>query len=212
MGELLAQVIPLALGAAISPVVLLLMVATLTGERSVARGVAVAVGAAVPLVVLGAVVLAAGAAVSLDASPTLARDLDFVFGAVLLALGARALLRGPSPVKTKSHAPTGPRRSLVLGAAAMSTNVTTLALYVPAMKLISESDVDFANKALATALVLVITLATVLMPLAILALAPRASARLLGALGNWMQSHHRAITVAVCFGFGIFLLIRGLSA
>jgi hypothetical protein len=46
MSALLAQIVPLALGAAISPVIFLLQLTTLTGPRPLARGSALAVGAA----------------------------------------------------------------------------------------------------------------------------------------------------------------------
>src|SRR2546423_7596820 len=58
MGALLSQVIPLALGAAISPVLFLLTLTTLTGERRLVRGLALTAGAAVPLVLLAVVAFA----------------------------------------------------------------------------------------------------------------------------------------------------------
>ena len=48
MSSLLREVIPLALGAAISPVIFLLHLNTLTGERPIARGAALTAGAAAP--------------------------------------------------------------------------------------------------------------------------------------------------------------------
>jgi hypothetical protein len=46
MSSLLAEVIPLALGAAISPVIFLMQLTTLTGPRPIARGSALTGGAA----------------------------------------------------------------------------------------------------------------------------------------------------------------------
>ena len=69
MSSLLREVIPLALAAAISPVIFLLQLNTLTGQRPIARGAA----------------LTAGAAINIG------------FGALLMAVGLRALLRPPKP-------------------------------------------------------------------------------------------------------------------
>ena len=51
MSSLLSEVVPLALGAAISPVLFLLQLNALTGARPIARGSALTAGAAVVLIV-----------------------------------------------------------------------------------------------------------------------------------------------------------------
>jgi hypothetical protein len=94
----------------------------------------------------------------------------------------------------------------------MATNITTFALFVPAMKLIAASDVGDLSKALAAAVVFATTLAVVLVPLAAAAVAPGLSGRALDRLGAWMQAHKRAVQVALGFGFGSWLLIKGVLA
>jgi hypothetical protein len=213
MGKLLAQTVPLALGAAISPVLFLLQLTTLTGPRPIGRGLALAAGAAVPLAIAGAVAVIVGNSTSFSESSTLKAALDMIFGAVLLGLGAWAALQPPKPRASK-HAERahGPARSFALGAAGMATNVTTFALYVPAMKLIAAAEVDDATRGFVTLIVFVITLATVLVPLALTVVAPSTSGRVLAAVGDWMRTHQRATTVVLGFGFGAWLLIRGVAA
>jgi hypothetical protein len=53
MNSLLREVIPLALAPAISPVIVLLQLNTLTGEPPLARGLALTAGAAIVLIVVG---------------------------------------------------------------------------------------------------------------------------------------------------------------
>jgi hypothetical protein len=60
MSGLLGQVVPMALAAAISPVIFLLQLNTLTGSRALARGSALTAGAAVVLVVLSTIGVALG--------------------------------------------------------------------------------------------------------------------------------------------------------
>lgn len=211
MGQLLAQTIPLALGAAISPVLFLLQLTTLTGPRPVARGAVLALGAAVPLALISASALFAGSSSSLPKDSTIKAALDLGLGAVLLAFGLRALIRRPAERKPKpAHEPSLPR-AFLLGVAGMATNFSTFALYVPALKLIAASRVGDASKGLAGLIVFVLTLAFVLVPLALTVFAP-GSERVLGAIGGWMSAHRRAIAVVLTMGFGIWLVAKGALA
>jgi hypothetical protein len=55
MSSLLREVIPLALAAAISPVIFLLQLNTLTGKRPIVRGAALTAGAAIVLIVVSTI-------------------------------------------------------------------------------------------------------------------------------------------------------------
>ena len=48
-------------------------------------------------------------------------------------------------------------------------------------------------------------------PLAIVAVAPRASAGILGAAGAWLGAHRRTLAIVICFGLGTYLLVHGLE-
>lgn len=132
-------------------------------------------------------------------------------GAVLVALGLLTLLRLAKLPKQQTR-PAGEStwRFVPMGAALMTTNVTTFALYIPAMKLIAQSSVSDVEQAIAIAVVLGLTMTLVLVPLAIVAAAPQTSARLLGRAGDWLADHHRAVTMALCFGFGAYLVVHGI--
>jgi threonine/homoserine/homoserine lactone efflux protein len=212
MGRLLSQVIPLALGAAISPVLFLLTLTTLAGARPLVRGVALTAGAAVPLILLGSFAFAIGG--SLHASGTTKAAIDLALGVLLVLVGLRALAKGPAEPKPAGEPKrtAGPVRSFALGFAAMATNVTTLALYMPAMKLIATSHVSTADRALAHVIVALITLAPAAVPVALVAVAPGSSRRVLAAVSRFMNDHRRAIPVALGFGFGAWLIVKGLAA
>ena len=212
MGSLLSQVIPLALGAAISPVLFLLTLTTLTGERRLVRGLALTAGAAVPLVLLAAFAFAIAGKLHLSGTTKAVGDL--AFGVLLLLVGVRALVKPPSGPKAdaKPKRPSGPARSFALGFGAMVTNVTTIALYIPAMKLIATSHVSNADRVLAHVIVLLIALAPAAVPVALVAVAPGSSRRVLDAVAEFMTEHRRAIPVVVGFGFGAWLIVKGLAA
>jgi hypothetical protein len=211
MSDLLAEVVPLALGAAISPVVFLVQLTTLTGPRPISRGAALLAGAAVVLIVISTIgVLLGGTGFS--SNDTLKATLNVVLGALLMAVGLRALLKPPQP---KSREPDEKPKSIggsfVSGAAAMGSNVTSFALYVPALALIAGSGLPLGQRGLAALVILLITLSVAWVPLFLAAAVPAASTRLLPALGNWMTANDRWIQVILGLGFGIWLLVKGIQ-
>jgi cytochrome c biogenesis protein CcdA len=212
MSGLLGDVVPLALGAAISPVLFLLQLNALTGTRPIARGAALTAGAAIVLIVGSTVgVLLGGTGFS--ERETLQAVINIAFGVLLLAVGLRALLRPPKPKPTEPDAgPKSVRSAFLAGAGGMATNVTTFALYVPALALIAGSNLPLGQRGLAGLIILLITLMVAWVPLLLAVAIPSASDRLLPALGNWMNTNNRWIQVVLCFGFGIWLLAKGLRA
>jgi threonine/homoserine/homoserine lactone efflux protein len=210
MGRLLAQVLPLAVGAAVSPVVLVLQVRTLAGPRPRRNGVVFAAGAAVPLLVAAVVVLTIGRAIELPKESAETKAvIDLVLGAFLVLLGLRAVLRPPVDRVKPATAPAHQRRPFMLGMVAMLTNFTTLALFVPAMKLLAAGDISTEDRVLAAVLVFLITLAPALVPLGLASISPEATTRVLGELGQWMHRHRRALEIGLGFGFGAYLLLKG---
>jgi hypothetical protein len=112
MSSLLREVIPLALGAAISPVIFLLQLNTLTGERPIARGSALTAGAAVVLIVVSTIGVLVGDT-GFSTNDTLKAAINLGFGVLLVAVGLRALVRPPTPraPKTDANRPASAGRS-----------------------------------------------------------------------------------------------------
>jgi Sap-like sulfolipid-1-addressing protein len=211
MSSLLAQIVPLAAAAAISPVLFLLQLNTLTGTRAIARGSAVTAGAAAVLVVLSTIGVLLGDSISV--SDTVRATISILFGVLLAAIGLRALLRPPKPKPAKTgQKPGGVRRSFLAGVGAMASNVTTLALYIPALALIIGSGLPLGQQGVAALVILVIALMVAWVPLALAIAIPGASTRYLPALGGWMTANDRWIQVGLGLGFGILLVAKGAGA
>jgi threonine/homoserine/homoserine lactone efflux protein len=221
MGKLLAQVIPLAFGAAISPALLTVAVLTISSpRRGLVRGFALAAGVVTALLVLTALGLTVLSHVTDHPSATKAAvsdAIDIVIGLVLLALALRGLLVRRNPqgseddADTPRHAaPVGLLATFGAGAALMVTNVTTIILYLPAMKDVAKADVSDGAKALAIVIAVLITALPVLLPLGLRLVAPRASERWLGSLNSTISRHRHAFIVGVEIIFGVYLLVKGL--
>jgi threonine/homoserine/homoserine lactone efflux protein len=215
MSRLLEQVVPLALAAAISPVIFLLQLTTLTGRRPIARGAALLAGTAIVLIVLSTLGVAFGGT-GFSSDDTLKAVLNIVLGLLLIAVGLRALLK-PTPAKEPEPSeledkPASVGRSFGAGAAAMGTNVTSFALYIPALALIAGSGLPLGQRGLAGLVILLLALMVAWVPLLLAVAVPGATTGLLPALGRWMTDNNRWIQVVLGFGFGIWLAAKGILA
>ena len=214
VSSLLTEIVPLALASAISPVLFLLQVNTLTGARPFARGAALTAGAAIVLIGVSSLGVALGGT-GFSERVTLQAILSIVLGALLLAIGLVALLR-PKASKTEAEdakpKPPSIGHSFLAGVGGMGSNVTTFALYIPALALIAGSGLPLGQRGLAALTILVLALMVAWVPLVLAAVVPGATTRLLPALGRWLTANERWIQVALGVGFGIWLVAKGVRA
>lgn len=215
MGGLLARVLPLALGAAVSPTVLavnLLVLGSPTKPRS--RGAFFALGGFSVIGVLTVVALVGllpTTASSNTGANTTGAVIDLVCAALLTLLGVRALLKRPSEAPARKPTEGPWFEYLGLGAIVMATNFTTMVLYIPAMKEISHSNAPTGDQAVAVVLVFLVTTLTVWFPLLFTVAAPSAADRVLGAVNRFVTDHQRMVTAVVCLGFAALLAVKGIG-
>jgi hypothetical protein len=218
MNELLSKVLPLSLGAAVSPTVLAGIVLVLGGRRSIARGTAFALGV---LTVLAALTVG-GLLVSHQSHPSatqiqVTHDVYGLLGIVLLSLAVISLLRSRThsdtgtPVHTSDpKSDTGIAATYALGFGLMISNLSTIVLYLPAMHSVSESTAGNSAKVIAVVLALAITSIPVTAPLLLRVGLPRRSVPIFAAINGFVTNHQRAITLTIEVAFGFYLLYRAL--
>lgn len=211
MLHLLVVLLPLALAAAVSPVMLTEQAVILSAPDGRRPAWLYAAGTAAVLSALVGVVVTAGQSLSLPQAPRLDASLDLVVGLVLLALAL--VLWGwkrDRPARAKP-----PRdemslsRAFGFGAVSMATNVTSLALVVPAAKEIASSDLALGWCVVAAALLVAVVCLPAWAPVAATALAPAVAERLLTRLHDLIDQHGRALVVLLVAGAGTFLVLRG---
>jgi hypothetical protein len=216
LGSLLAIVLPLALGAAVTPTIIGVQLVTLSGgARPLARSWALAAGCAVVLLAVSALaLLVAGISNALE-DPSPAGGVVKLVAAVLLAgLGVRALRRrdsaGPAAAHDGDEQP-HLRRSFALGAGLMAANFSSLVLYFPAMHAIGISDAGIGAQLTAFALAFTIALIPAWAPpLLVRALGDRARGPL-DRLSRFFTAHRQAIAATLCFGFAVLLAVVGVN-
>lgn len=217
MSALLVKLIPLALGAALSPVILAAVVLILGSPvRPRLRIAAFGAGALTVLVLVGiGGLLVFTHTVSRAAHRSEAEAaVDLALGLVLLALAARAALRGPAPLRPahSSSKRTGVAATLGLGVAMMATNLSTLVLFLGALKEIDAAKVGPGNEAVALTVLIAIAMTPIWLPITIYQVAPQSFQHILGRVGTFTKSHKRAISLAVFTAFGLYLLLKGALA
>jgi hypothetical protein len=215
------KVLPLALGAAVSPVIFILQLATLVSRPApVRRAMFVLTGCVgVLAVVMTVIALTDHRAGVVSSGTSVISGWIKVALAVLLVLSAlRALLRPAvvaeearplaDPVAGKTHS----LRYLLLGVGAMATNFTTFSLVVPAVHDLNVATIDAGGRALLYAVVALFALLPAWLPLAALASLGHRGPAVLDRLSVWMRAHNRVIVIVVSLAFAAFLAASGLRA
>jgi hypothetical protein len=222
LGELLAQVLPLALGAAVSPVLVIAVVAILSGPRSMSRGAAFTAGVAlVTVLVLGVGYLLIGAThhtAGHTRGPLGSPTARVIVGALLLGLGLRLLLHRPAPKPGGGplmHRLTNPDTPTAgffgLGVGAMALNASSLVLLVAVVHEVSRANARTGTATIALVVVGLIAIAPAALPL----LAARVGGDRTGAgiarAGDLLGRYGRLVIAVMLLVFGAQDLLQGLA-
>jgi hypothetical protein len=148
-----------------------------------------------------------------DAGPEWTAWVRLAAAAALAVAGAVTVVRGTSDKLTRQLDPDGPELPLFFGAGAavMLTNLTTLALFLPAVHLVGVSGVAVEGRALVLAIVFAITMIPTVAPPLAVSIVGAPAERVLAAMNAWLLRHSRAVGAVVCFGFAILLTAQGIS-
>ncbi len=104
----------------------------------------------------------------------------------------------------------GPGAALALGAVSMATNVTTLALVIPAAKEIAASELGLASRAVLVIAVVGLASTPAWSPVALTEGAPGPAERAVRAFAGLITRHGRLLTVVCLAAFGSLLVLRGI--
>lgn len=216
---LLLQVLPLALGAAISPTLIIIQAMLLTGpNHPLRRSWAFAIGRLVSMAIItlgGASLLAllpdfnTGA---LKASPY-AAAIFAAGGIVLLIVSWRHYKKGPDPDHKGLAYRMVDLPTAVLGlvsAAWVFINASTLAMYLPALHIITRSDAGEAIKALSLMMLFLITTAAAWVPPLLVTVRGETMEPRLARVQHWLESHGHMISIVITAVFGALLLGLGI--
>ena len=225
MGEAIGQILPLAIGVAISPVPIIAIVLMLGTPRARSNGPAFALGWVVGLTVAGAAMLAlaSGNSQADDGGPeTWVSVLKLALGLLLLLLAAHTWRGRPRPgqeapmpkwMQAIDTFTTG--KSLGFGVLLSGVNPKNLALTIAAAAAIAQTGVSGGEAAGALAIFVLVGSLSILAPVAIYFALGAKAAVILDELKTWMAAHNAAIMAVLLLVLGAKLIgdgIAGLSS
>lgn len=221
MIDLLAQTVPLSLAAAISPLILMGVLAILGGDHGRRRAFAYALGVtvmAIALVAVGLVVIearqhrAGGTALSSPIG-------DAVIGVLLLAFAVQLARpkRKPDDEKAAKHkrrliGPNAPLAAFAaLGVVLMLVNFSTILVLIAILKAVAEAGKPLVDDVVAMAIVLAITTVPAWGPVAVVTFGGPAMEDRVKHLGAWTNRNGKYILAVLFAVFGLQDLLKALG-
>jgi threonine/homoserine/homoserine lactone efflux protein len=217
--NVIGDLLPLAVGVALSPVPIIAVILMLGTPRARTNGPAFAVGWVAGLVVVSVIVLAAaGGADTSDATSTGVDWGKLVIGLLFLAMAARQWTQRPR----KGEQPTMPKwmatidtftpaKSLVLGAALSGVNPKNLALTAAAAASIAQAGLSTGQSAAAVAVFVVLGSLTVAGPVIFYLVAAEKATGPLSSIKEVMSDHNAVIMMVILLVLGAKLIGAGLA-
>jgi threonine/homoserine/homoserine lactone efflux protein len=224
MGAAIGDILPLAVGVAISPVPIIAIVLMLGTPRARPNGLAFALGWIVGLTIVGGVMLAlaSGNSQADDGGPeTWVSLVKLAFGALFLLLAARTWRSRPRPgqeaampkwMQAIDTFTTG--KSFGFGALLSGVNPKNLALTIAAATAIAQTGISGGEAAGAMAVFILVGSLTILAPVVIYFAMGAKAAVILNEVKTWMAAHNAAIMSVLLLVLGAKLIgdaIGGLS-
>ena len=221
MGEAIGQMLPAAVGVALSPLPIVAVVLMLVSRRGRVNGPAFVLGWVVGLSVLGALVLsvAGGADASDGGQPaTWVSVLKLVLGALLLLVAVkqwRGRPRDPGALTTPKWMSAldtfTPVKAAGAGALLSGLNPKNTLLAIGGATAIAGTGIPAGEQAVAYAIFVVIATAGVGAPVVVSAVMGDRSRDLLDRLKNWMSTHNAVIMAVLLLVLGTKLVGDGIS-
>jgi hypothetical protein len=222
MGGAIGEMLPLAIGIAISPLAIVAVILILTTPQARTNGPAFLGGWLLALAVVGGVTLiVTDAAASADTTGprTIVAVLKIVLGVVLLVLAWRGFRSRPGPGEDvplpKWMAALDrftPARSLSMGALFGGFKPKNLILAAAAAAGIAEAGLGGAQQVMVLLLLILVASIAIIAPVAVyFLLGGERAARVLGGWKAWLQANNSAVMIVLFVVFGVVLLGNGMS-
>jgi threonine/homoserine/homoserine lactone efflux protein len=221
VGNAIGQMLPAAVGVAISPFPIIASVLLLGTPRGRVNGPAFVLGCALGTAVVGTIVLvvAAGASASEEGAPaTWVSVLQLVLG-LLLLLAAFRQWRGrprsgetaPAPKWMSALDGFGPPKALGAGVVLTALNPKNLILTVAGAAAIAQTGISGGEQAVALAVFVLIGCLGVATPVALALVLGDRSRPLLAGLKDWMARNNTTIMLVILVLIGVKLIGDAIS-
>jgi threonine/homoserine/homoserine lactone efflux protein len=220
VGQAIGDLLPSAMGVALSPVPIIAVILMLGTPRASTNGPAFAAGWVLGLVIVSAIVLvvASGSDDPDSGASTTVDVIKLVLGVLFLLMAFNQWQGRPKPGQeatlpkwmTTMDAFT-PGKSLVLGAALSGANPKNLALTLAAAASIAQAGLSAGESTIAVAVFVVIGSLTVAGPVLFYMFAGQRAAEPLASIKQFMTDHNAVIMMVVLLVLGAKLIGNGIA-
>jgi len=221
MGQVIGDVLPLAIGIAISPLPIIAIILMLITPNARSNGLAFLGGWLLGLAVVGTIVLVvantAGVSSSTGPSKTVSA-IKLVLGLLLLVVAARQWRKrpkageeAPMPKWMKSLDRFTPTRSLAVGALLSGVNPKNLILNATAAAGIAQAGLGGAQQALVLVVLIVVGSLGVAAPVAVYFAMGKRSEHVLDEWKVWLAANNATVMFVLFLVFGVVLIGKGIE-
>jgi threonine/homoserine/homoserine lactone efflux protein len=211
---ILFSLLPLGIGAAISPWPTTVTIMFLSTGRPLAKALAYLIGYSAVLVAIGIfalTVFGGGDYEGGDRSSAVGGTIDVVFGILFLVLALKLWLKAPDPSAPpprwmSAFGSINIIGAFLLGVFMMVTNFSTLPLYIAGLKEIVTANLNPAGNLFALVLFILLIVVELLVPIGVYGRSPRRGGELLDGARQWLEKYNRVITIWIFVFYGILLL------
>jgi threonine/homoserine/homoserine lactone efflux protein len=211
---ILFSLLPLGIGAAISPWPTTVTIMFLSTGRPLAKALAYLIGYSAVLVAIGIfalTVFGGGDYEGGDRSSAVGGTVDVVFGILFLVLALKLWLKAPDPSAPpprwmSAFGSINIIGAFLLGVFMMVTNFSTLPLYIAGLKEIVTANLNPFYNLFALVLFILLIVVELLVPIVVYARSPRRGGELLDGARQWLEKYNRVITICIFVFYGILLL------
>lgn len=221
MGKAIGEILPYALGAAISVVPIIAIILMLVTPKAKTNGTAFAAGFVLGLAVICtvAVALAGGSDFSSNSGPTKTVSvIKLLLGLLLLFAASRQWRSRPKPGEEpampkwlRSIDQFTPVRSFAIGAALSAINPKNLAMSLAAGLSIAQAGLSTGAEAGTIVIYVLLAGATILGPLVVYLAMRQRAAEILGGWRTWLADNNATVMSVLLLVFAVLLIGQGIS-
>jgi threonine/homoserine/homoserine lactone efflux protein len=221
MGQGISEVLPFAIGIAISPVPIIAVILMLFSPRARVNGPMFLLGWVVGLAVVSAVVYAVTDAANASSDSTASDTVSWVkigLGVLLLALARRNWAKRPkegeTPELPKWMAAVDsitPVKALGLAVLLSVVNPKNLALAIGAAAGLGQSGISTEDAVVALVVFVVLASVSIAVPVLYDLVGGAAAQAKLDELKSWLSAHNNAVMAVLFLVFGVVLISKGLA-
>ncbi len=218
VGDLLWQLIPIALFGAASPLPITVVVTLLMSERGVAKAIAFGGGLIGVLAVIGVFTLSrsSDSDASSSTQSTVVGTIIAALGVLLVLMAVKLIVNAPDPDAPPPKFMTSlttisAGRAAGFGAILALINFKQLGIFIGGVAEIVEAEVSGTQQWIALIVLLVVLQLGVIAPIVVYVVARDWATRQLVRFQEWLARHNRAIGIVLGLVIGILFIVEGVS-